>query len=268
MSDGDATATRSGEGDAGEAAVAGSTSVDASVPAEPRRSLHPDHVAAMLRAEALDQKLAAKQRTLEGLETDLRKVTRDLEIARREAAEVPRPRPATRVGLLGAGAAFGVIAAVVIQAVVWPSPAEPSQAPEQHPLDLPLAGPAPDAPSVGRDRRGWRGRIVTSTSPSLPPGTTCEITLAVTPGNDLPCQARIDCGGRTLYGPAPSGLFACRLDGFDAFGRARISGRDDQVTAGDGDPAMHVDTGTRTVRVWESSYGRETFDVTIALEPG
>lgn len=251
------------------------TSAPISVEPEPVRPsitrLHPDHVASMLRAEELDRKLTAKQRTIESLEADLRKSARDLEVARREAADVPKPRPATRAGLLAAGAVFGAIAVLVLSAVASPSsddglvssPAEP----DRHPLDLPLTGPAPSAPSIGADFAGWRGHVVTSASPSFPRGTRCEVSVAVTPGNDLACQARIDCAGRTIYGPAPSGLFVCRIDGLDANGRVRISGRDDEVTAGDGDPAMRIDTTARSVRVWESSYGRETFDVTIALDP-
>ena len=63
------------------------------------------------------------------------------------------------------------------------------------------------------------------------------------------CQTQIVCGGVTLYGSDSRGYFRCAFT--DA--PPAVSGRDDQTSASDHDPAMQMDTRAGTLSLWDQT---------------
>lgn len=66
------------------------------------------------------------------------------------------------------------------------------------------------------------------------------------------CNAQVSCGGRLLYGGPDRGYFACR---FFETPRRGVMGSDPSTTGTDQDGAIHLDTRSGVLRVWDDARG-------------
>ncbi len=66
------------------------------------------------------------------------------------------------------------------------------------------------------------------------------------------CNAQVVCGSRLVYGGPNRGYFACRF--FDK-PRRGVMGSDPSTTGADQDAAIHLDTRSGVLRVWDDARG-------------
>ncbi len=66
------------------------------------------------------------------------------------------------------------------------------------------------------------------------------------------CNAQVTCAGRLIYGGPDRGYFACRL--FET-PRRGVMGSDPSTTGSDLDAAIHLDTRSGILRVWDDARG-------------
>ena len=88
----------------------------------------------------------------------------------------------------------------------------------------------------------------------ISPGDKCEFLVerrARTEGTFY-CNAQVTCAGRLIYGGPDRGYFACRL--FETPKRG-VMGSDPSTTGSDQDAALHLDTRSGVLRVWDDIRG-------------
>ncbi|MFT3928242.1 MAG: hypothetical protein QM778_37285 [Myxococcales bacterium] len=66
------------------------------------------------------------------------------------------------------------------------------------------------------------------------------------------CNAQVTCAGRLLYGGPDRGYFACRF--FETPQRG-VMGSDPSTTGSDQDAAIHLDTRSGVLRIWDDGRG-------------
>jgi hypothetical protein len=85
-------------------------------------------------------------------------------------------------------------------------------------------------------------------------GDKCEFLVERRARNEgsFYCNAQVLCGGRLLYGGPERGFFACRL--FEGASRG-VMGSDPSTTGADQDAAIHLDTRSGVLRIWDDARG-------------
>jgi hypothetical protein len=85
-------------------------------------------------------------------------------------------------------------------------------------------------------------------------GDKCEFLVErrMRDKNSFYCNAQVVCGGRMLYGGPDRGYFACRLS---EGSRRDVVGSDPNTTASDQDAAIHLDTRSGVLRIWDDARG-------------
>lgn len=102
------------------------------------------------------------------------------------------------------------------------------------------------------------GTVVMSTSPAVPSGTSCEVSvLAYHYGAEPHCSVALSCDGRALYGGFGMGQMDCALPASPL--DTSLSGADGD--AYDGDPALSFSLAERTLH-----FTTDTESVTLALD--
>lgn len=87
-------------------------------------------------------------------------------------------------------------------------------------------------------------RVAQSTYGAFEAGASCTVRVVPVTMQDFNCHVEVVCSGQTVYGALPTGYAHCDVD--RSMGVTRAS--DSDVTASDGDPAIHVDlVGHRAV---------------------
>ena len=93
-------------------------------------------------------------------------------------------------------------------------------------------------------------------------GETCEFLVEQRQRDDqnsLYCNAQITCGGKLLYGGPDRGYFTCRFDEGDA---REVVGGDPTTTKQDQDAALHLDTRSGILHIWDDESGvHGAFDI-------
>lgn len=89
-------------------------------------------------------------------------------------------------------------------------------------------------------------------NPVVRAGDKCEFLVQrlVQRGGAMQCNAQVVCGDKLLYGGPDRGFFPCRL--FEGE-RNEILGSDASTTRVDQDGAIHLDTRTGVLRVWDDA---------------
>ncbi len=85
-------------------------------------------------------------------------------------------------------------------------------------------------------------------------GDKCEFLVErrVFDDRTLYCNAQVVCGSRLVYGGPDRGYFTCRL--FDSPKRG-VMGSDPNTTGSDQDAAIHLDTRSGVLRIWDDAHG-------------
>lgn len=140
-----------------------------------------------------------------------------------------------------------------------PATSEPSGGSTPVPPVLPPVAPdkppptavAPVAPAVPQDPITVDATI-TNVSGSLSGRVSRGCHFVVDPPDDRGrCRTQITCDSVLVYGGPTAGYFPCR---FDSASRS-VNGSDTETTSDDGDAAMTVDTGSRTLQIRDDATG-------------
>ncbi len=126
-----------------------------------------------------------------------------------------------------------------------------------HGLELPQA-PGPVMPWTASGPALAKRRVVATVASATGVAVTGG-TLVVAPGNEIfvditklsegePCRAHIEIGGTPVYGGGAEGYVECTV-----YDGVPILANDYAESSEDGNPALSVDQGAGTFRVWDTS---------------
>lgn len=240
-----------------------------------------DREALRMRANALEEDLAAKQKEIDKLRADgppaerLEKLSNDLADAQQEIARLKQvygPKPAPQTGRVAAGIAVAVVAVGGVVALASRKPSTPTYvAPPKistATLDRDLMSivtsvkptipdPPPKPERVKRTMSSsWKAKVKRAKGSPYAPGTACEISATVIEDGALHAGGvAVKCGDGTLYSSSDrfdgtssmsSGVEEDRVPG--GFARALVYSDKGERT---GKPQIAIDTRGRAARVWD-----------------